>query len=489
MGEGKVARNTAYLLAASVGQKLLALVYFMVVARLAGVEGTGQYVIATTFALVFSSFADLGMSNVVVREVARAPEKAASHLGAAISIKSLLIVIVAVVSQVVAWLMGYSDDVRMMIAVATLAVLIDSVSVTFYAVLRGFQNLRPEAIGVIIGQVILVTVGTISYFVWRTPLVMVTALLCTTIWNFIWSALALGRHLNLRPRFSWNKTDLRFVWLTTLPFALAAVFSRIYSYVDSLMLSKLGTEAQVGLYGAANKLTFAFIFLPSVFAAALYPAMSEYYVKDRARLARLFVDSCRYLMVVVMPIVFGIAVLSSEIITMIFGDNFAESAESLLVLIFALIFAFLYWPTGSLLNASNRQSYNTAAMGITMAVNIALNFFMLPKYGAMGAAASALATNILLFVMALAFAHPVVNIDYSRLLRGAGVTLFAATFMAVNIMLARPYLPWPVLIPMGALVYVGVLLGMGGLSMAEAKQLLGLLRRRPDASAGASMQQ
>ncbi len=249
MGEGKVARNTAYLLAASVGQKLLALVYFMVVARLAGVEGTGQYVIATTFALVFSSFADLGMSNVVVREVARAPEKAIRYLSAAISIKALLILVVAVVSQVVAWLMGYSDDVRMMIAVATLAVLIDSVSVTFYAVLRGFQNLRPEAVGVIIGQVILVSVGTVSFFVWRTPLVMVAALLCTTVWNFIWSALALGRHLNLRPSFSWNKTDLRFVWLTTLPFALAAVFSRIYSYVDSLMLSKLGTEAQVGLYG------------------------------------------------------------------------------------------------------------------------------------------------------------------------------------------------------------------------------------------------
>ncbi len=176
-------------------------------------------------------------------------------------------------------------------------------------------------------------------------------------------------------------------------------------------------------------------------------------------------------MVVVMPIVFGIAVLSHEIITMIFGDNFAESAGPLLVLIFALIFAFLYWPTGSLLNASNRQSYNTAAMGITMALNIGLNLYMLPRYGAMGAAASALATNILLFGMSLAFAHPVIDIDYRRLLRGAGVTLFAATFMAVNIMLARPYLPWPFLVPIGAVVYIGVLLGMGGLSLAEATMI------------------
>ena len=106
MSEGKVVKNTAYLLAAAVGQKVLALVYFMVVARLAGVSGTGQYVVATTFALIASAFADIGLANVAVREVARAKDRAEEYLSGVLAIKSVLIVSVAVVSQIVAWLMN-----------------------------------------------------------------------------------------------------------------------------------------------------------------------------------------------------------------------------------------------------------------------------------------------------------------------------------------------------------------------------------------------
>lgn len=478
MSEGKVVKNTAYLLAAAVGQKVLALVYFMVVARLAGVSGTGQYVVATTFALIASAFADIGLANVAVREVARAKDKAEDYLNGVLAIKSVLIVSVAVISQIVAWLMNYSTDIRLMIAVATVAVLIDSLNVTYYAVLRGHQNLRFEAIGVISGQLILLVVGVTLFYFWREPVALVVGLLSNTSWNLFWSSRALVKHLVIRPRLVFNRDIIRFMWVTTLPFAAAGIFARLYSYIDSVMLSKFADEAAVGLYGSANKLTFAFIFLPASFAAALYPAMSEYFVEDRVRLARVYENAVKYLLLVVMPITFGIAVLSEPIIVLVYGKEFEAAAAPLRILIFALIFGFLYWPTGSLLNASNRQTLNTTALGVTVVANVSLNFYLLPRYGAIGAASTALATNALLFALSAAFMWGVVKLNAKRLFSPVFKTLFAASFMALSVTLLKPYLPLVGLMAAGAVVYVVVIIGVRGVTVAEARSMINLFLKR-----------
>jgi O-antigen/teichoic acid export membrane protein len=307
---------------------------------------------------------------------------------------------------------------------------------------------------------------------------LVVGLLSNTSWNLFWSSRALIKHLGIRPRLVFNREVVKFMWVTTLPFAAAGIFARVYSYIDSVMLSKFADDVAVGLYGSANKLTFAFIFLPASFAAALYPAMSEYFVKDRVRLAGVYENAVRYLLLVVMPIAFGIAVLSEPVVLLIYGPEFAEAAPPLRIMIFALIFGFLYWPTGSLLNASNRQVMNTTAMGITVVANVSLNLYLLPRYGAIGAATAALITNALLFILSSAFLWGVIKVDAVRMTKAVVKTLFAASFMALSVTLLRPHLNLPLLILSGAAVYVLVIFGVRGVTVAEAKSMLNLFLKR-----------
>jgi O-antigen/teichoic acid export membrane protein len=479
MPEGRVAKNTAYLVAAFVGQKLLSFVYFTLAARAVGVEGAGKYVAATAFTTIFSIFVDLGLSNVLVRETAKFPDKAGELLSNVLGIKTVLATATVIAATVTARLLGYPSETLTMIAIASAVMVLDSIHLVFYAVIRGFQDLRYEAIGVVTGQFVTIASGSVFIFGLHLPLpFLIVALLLGSTWNVVWSSWAVTRRFPIKVSLRYDRAIVSFLASVALPFALAGVFSRVYSYIDSVMLSRLATNAELGVYGVAYKLTFAFQFLPMSFAAAVYPAMADYYVKDRAKLGRIFAESVKYLLIVVVPLTCGIATLAEPIVRTVYGRAFMGAVAPLQMLIFSLVFAFIYWPCGSLLNACDRQVQNTTVLGITMAANIALNAFLIPRYGARGAAFSALVGNLVLWSGAMAFARGLAVYDRKKLLGTAIAVLFSGSFMAVTLSLLAPHLPLLLLVPAGVAVYFGVLVGMGGITVRELKDLAAVFLRR-----------
>jgi O-antigen/teichoic acid export membrane protein len=478
MSGGKVVRNTAYLVTAFVGQKLLSFVYFMVIARTVGAEGAGRYFIAVTFTTLFSIFVDLGLANVLVREVAKFPEKAGALLSNVLGIKAILAALTVIAVQVTARLLDYPPETVLMISIASAVMALDSVHLVLYAVMRGFQNLKYEAVGVVSGQFITIVAGSAFLFLGKPLPFLVLALLLGSSWNVLWSWFSVSRRFGLKAMFSLDRSLVRFFWSVTIPFALAGIFSRVYSYIDTIMLSKMIDEASVGLYGVAYKIAFAFQFMPMAFAAAVYPAMSELYVKDRSKLAALFMAATNYLLLIVAPLTVGIAVLAPEFVLLLSGSEFAGSVAPLRYLMASLVFAFLYWPAGSLLNASDRQAKNTAAMGITMIVNIALNAALIPVFGIEGAGMSALVGNFTLWVAALLSARGVVAFDLRTFVLIAMKTGIAVLCMGAVIHLLRDALNVLLVIPAGAIVYVGVLLLVGGVTVPELRKFADIFLRR-----------
>jgi O-antigen/teichoic acid export membrane protein len=461
-----------------VGQKVLAFVYFTIIARAVGVEGSGRYFVAVSFTTIFSIFVDLGLSNVLVREVAKFPDRAQKLLSSVLGIKSILAVLTAAAALITAKLIGFPAETRLLISVAAFVMVLDSVHLVFYAVMRGYQNLRYEAIGMLLGQVITITAG-LTFILFRLPLVfLVVALVCGSSWNVLWSGFCLMRRYGVRPKLELDPATARFFWQVTVPFALAGIFARVYSYIDSVMLSRLVSEQAVGLYAAAYKMTFAFQFLPMAFAAAIYPAMSGFYVSDRTKLGQLFAASIKYLTAAVMPIAFGIFALAEPLVRLVFGREFSGAVMPLRILIFSLVFAFLYWPAGSLLNACDRQARNTAAMGITMGANVLLNLVLIPKFGAVGAAVSALVGNFLLFSTAVLMARGVTSIPWRRMISPfVRITMSgAAMAIVVGSLIGSAHIA--LIIPLGAAVYCAALFGLKALTVAEAKSLLNIFLRR-----------
>lgn len=396
----QIVGNVAWLMAATVLQKAVAFLSFFFVARWSGPTTTGSYFYAVAITSVFVVLADLGFTPVVIREYASQPERGRRFAKAALAAKFILIPLAVTASLVYAIARGSDPSVLLSVAIACAVLSADSCSLLLYGVLRGSQKLRFEAVGMLTTQLITAVVALASAWFFRGNVhLLIVALLCGSVWNLAWSWMHV-RELDWRQGL-WSREDLRQMMRLAIPFGLAGIFVKVYSYVDTLFLEAYWPKAEVGHYAVAYKLTYAFQFLPLTFVAALYPGLSAMHARgDREGMTRALHGSLRLMMLISVPIAVGLSAFS-DLIPVLFGQSYAAAIPVLHVLSWVLIPIFWDFPIGSLLNATHRAHLKTASMGVAMVVNVAANAVLVPRYGAVGASYAALISFVLLGLLGL----------------------------------------------------------------------------------------
>lgn len=468
---GSLTKNTFNLTLASIGQKIIAFVYFLFVARVLQPELTGKYFLAISIAMIFSVLADFGITSVTIREIAKTPEKTSELISRSLTLKIPLLLLGYLSALLAAWLFGYESEIIWLTTLSALSLVLDSVHLFFYGVLRGHQRLGIESIGMFFGQITTATIGGLILWLHPSLVLLMLALVAGSLFNVLLSSVVLLKRfgksiLTLR----WDASFVRQLLRMALPFALSAIFVKIYSYVDTLLISKwLDTEA-VGLYGLAYKLTYAFQFLPLAFAAALYPSFSSTMVRDPGQLPRLFHRALWYMMLLSTPIVLGIWLIAEPLV-LLAGEAYQSAAPVLSLLIFVLIPIFLDFPIGSLLNAANRQGTKTTIMGMTMLVNVILNIVSIPLFGILGAAMAALVSFVFMFIAGFFFVPRLIpEFRFFPLLRDLFLIALSGVLMMLVGTFALPIIGWISVIPLCGIIYLLSLLATRVLKIDDFKQ-------------------
>lgn len=461
---------------ASVGQKIVSFVYFTMIANHIGAENTGKYFFALAFTTVFVVFVDLGLTSVLVREAAKQKEKIQSYFSTILSVKVILGIVAYIAAIITINLMGYPDETRYLVYLSGVTMLFDSLHLTLYGVLRAIGNLKYEAIGIVGSQVLTLGLGT-TFLYLNFPLIyLILAFTISSSFNVLYVTCILYKKykINLTPHY--EKKVFMHIAKIALPFAFAAVFARVYSYVDSILLSKLAGDVQVGYYSIPYKITYAFQFFPLALMAVLYPKFSEYFETNKQKLAFIFERGIKYLFIIVMPITFGIGILSRDIITTFFKPEYINSVLPLKILLVGLIFSYISFPVGAFLNACNRQVTQTVIVGSVMFINIFLNLMLIPKYGVVGAAYTALIGNIFLTVLGYIFVPKVAKISHAFIAKSLFQIGISGFVMAIIVWATNIYFNFVFAIIMGALVYTFMLFFTGAVTKRQIKEAMLLVR-------------
>ncbi|MBT5762798.1 MAG: hypothetical protein HOI59_02940, partial [Nitrospina sp.] len=132
------------------------------------------------------------------------------------------------------------------------------------------------------------------------------------------------------------------------------------------------------------------VVLPHSIMLVLFPTLVEKYHSDSLQ----FKKSAKKAFGVFCLIGGGVALVlwgfSSEIITIVFGDEFSPSIAVLNILSGAIFLFFLNFLLSNLLISSGREIINTWNLVGATILNIILNLILIPQYGAIGAAWSTL---------------------------------------------------------------------------------------------------
>ncbi len=472
----RIAKNTSYLTIALIIQKVLSLGYFVYLSRTIGPANSGQYLTALAITTVFGIFIDIGLSQVLIRETAKQQEKAGEYLSATIALKLLTACIAYAAALVYVRIFDYTSLTRSLVTLTGLIMILDSFTLTFYAIFRGHQRLQYEAIGTVLNKILVIAVGVFGLSRGLGVRFVVLAILAGSIFNFFFSFAFLIKKLGFRPLPRWNSSTLRFLGKIAIPFAIAGVFVTVYGYLDQLLLSNpllVGERGPsfVGWYGTAYKLAFALQFVPAAVAAAIFPAMSAYFVSSKELLAKTFNRAMFYLLIISVPLAVGIFVLADTIILKAYKKAFEASIIPLQILIVSIVFVFLNYPVGYLLNATDRQTRNTVHIGIVMVLNLVLNLLLIPRYTFIGAAVASTISSVVLLSLGLYVARKIVQLDIRLLLSTAWKTLVCSLTMAALIHYLDDRLNIFVLIALAATWYFGSLFLLRGYKASDGMKI------------------
>lgn len=470
-----LAKNTSYLTLALVIQKVISFTYFMLLARYVGPEALGQYYLAISLTTIFAIFIDLGLTNVITREIAKTPAQSERWLANILTLKIPLTIFSVLAVIILVQVLGYSSLVKQLAYIAIISMVLDSFSTTFFAVARGYHNLKYESIASVIFQVIVLVFGYGALLLGGGLIFAMLALALASIYNFIYSSWILVRRLGVKISFRYEPAFVKKIFNLAWPFALYAVFQRFYTYLDSVFLSVLADDTQVGLYQIAFKIIFALQFLPLAFTASLYPALSMYWQDNRQQLLITFERAINYLLIISLPVIIGVIALSAQVVQL-FKSGYEGAQWPLIISISSLLFIFINFPIGSLLNACDYQKKNTLNMGIVALVSLGLNLLLIPRYQAVGASLTVLVTNALMTILGFWWVRRIIPYQFKKNLLMFAKLILSSAIMGLVVYWGQAYLNIFVITIIGGFVYLACLLAVRALRWADLDSVLRSLK-------------
>ena len=215
-----------------------------------------------------------------------------------------------------------------------------------------------------------------------------------------------------------------------MPLIPSALALWAINFIDRLFVSHYKGVGEVGVYSLAVRAASVIVFLMIAFRLA-WPAFA-YSIDDDNAAKRTYAFVLTYLLFVCCWISLALGALAPWIVKVLAPDKpaFYRADEAIGVLSFASAAYAGYSVLAIGIGRARRTQFNWIVSGIAALLNIALNFWLIPRYGMMGAAISTAAAYIALFAGMAINSHKVYPVPYQwrRLLTLSSVAVALAAF-------------------------------------------------------------
>ncbi len=478
--------------------------------RVLSPEGEGSYVTAITFYLIAEIVTRFGLGTLLTRDVAFEKARARKYLWNVISLRTLLWLVSLPVIAVVLYFFQHSPSPLtsaevQAIALFAAALFFANIADALSSVFMAFEKMEYPAANATAITVAKVALGGLVILPpFNAGFVGLAAV--SVVMNFvqvIWLWITLEQKV-LRPheagvategaqsaeartgsgvsassvakRFDWplQKYMLRESGPLMINHLLATVFWRI----SQLVLRAAVNPAAVGIFSAGIKYVDGLNVIPAYFTAAIFPLMSRYAQSGSEAFVKAYRLALQLLFIVALPIAVFFTFEATPLIRILGGAAYLpDSAIALRIMIWSIPIGFINSVTQYALIAVNQQRYLTRAFVVGVAFTAISNWLLVPRYGAVAAAALLIPAELSLFIpFAWAVRRYIAPMPWLSLL---GRPLLAtAVNVAIVWGLDRAGLPTILAVAAGFAVYAVVLFALGAFRGEEFAVLRNGLNRR-----------
>lgn len=396
----RVLRGGAGFLTSNLLEKGLGFLFIIICSRLLGAEQFGIYSIGLSVAGLTANIGLIGLPNTIQRFLSGKGEKRVKYLyGGILLISFISIFIISIglylISPFLALRIFDESQLTNILQVFSFGVAVTIGIRILKSILQAQEKIKEIIIGNALTSILKILLLFI-FFLWtKEALSAVLAYIISFIITFVYFSRSLLK-IRFKPIYP-HLYDLKNVLKYSAPLVLVGFSYFLMQQSDRLMLGWLSTSRDVGIYTAISTLAMVMSIFHSSLISIFMPVASESYREGKiSKLGEVYLIISKWvgrfngLMILVFASA-GIWILG------LLGDDYANhlSYQVLLLLSFLYYLGTSIGPTGALLQMTdgNRiEFYNTL---IFITLNVLLNYFLIIKYGLLGAAIATFISGVI----------------------------------------------------------------------------------------------
>lgn len=382
----KVLNNIGWLLAERVLRMVVGFFVLAWMARYLGADNFGLLNYAIAFFSMFSVLAQLGLNQIVVRDLVSEPSHKDEILGTTFFLKLASGIAAFLLAAATIFLLRPDDQLGRTLVIITAA---NSLISGFYVAEFWFQAQVQS-----------------KYTVWARNIafILMTLVKVTLIQNqaaviaFAWLGLAETTLTAIGLMMAYQKSGQKIQawrgnWLraknlmkVSWPLIFSNVAIVIYLYVDQVMLGQLTDNKAVGIYAVAVRLSEVWPFAAGAIVTSVAPSIIEAKkISEKVYYERIQ-KLCNLLALIVYAIAIPMTFFSTPLVVLVFGQEYAPAGLVLSIHIWSSLFVFMGYVKEIWIATEELTGYALAASFVGAVMNILLNLWLIPIYREMGAA-------------------------------------------------------------------------------------------------------
>ena len=382
--------NTGWQFADNILRMGVGLVVGIWLARYLGPDQFGLLSYALAFAGLFASVANLGLDDIVVRDLVHTPESKNEVLGNAFLLRLAGGSISFLAASGAMLLLRPTDSLSQwlvaIIAAGTLFQAVHVIEFWFHSQVQVKYAVLAKTVAFLLCSCI------------KVGLILVSAPLIAFAWIALFEVAAgsagllfayKSRNGRLR-EWSASLQKARRLLRDGWPLMLSSMMILVYLRIDQVMLGEMTGNEEVGVYAVAVRLAEVWYFIPTAVYWSVFPSIVEAKATSEALFYERLQQFYNLMAILAYAVALPVALVSQWLVPILFGEAYARGGIMLTVLIWANVFSSLEMARSSFLTAMNWTRIYLLTVSLGCLLNVGLNWVLIPRYGGMGAVIASL---------------------------------------------------------------------------------------------------
>ena len=385
----------------------------------------GTYQALLSLSIIFQMVLDFGISSYNTRTISQDPDKLPTLFPAMLSARLVLMGFYMVLAFTWGYILGYRGwELSLLtgvLLIQSLNALVSFIRSNVAALHRfktdGLLSITDRLLMILICGFLLVYPPTARHF--RIEWFVITQIICYFI-SAVVGYMILKRIGRVKLKFSFEAPVIFKIIRQSFPYALLIFLMSVYNRADAIIIERLCPDgkAQAGIWAAAFRLLDMVNILGLMFATMLLPLFGRMLsVKDDVQpIIKLCVNMLlpMSVMVAVAAVFFG-----DDIMYLLYkkSELYTDHALSYQAVFSILMMSFPAWCLmyiySTLLTANGSlKTLNIIAIAGAI-INLSLNFYLVPKYKAIGGAMTSFITQTSLAIAFIIFAARIAKLPFN----------------------------------------------------------------------------